>query len=531
MSADGEMGLSDFASAPTPEELAAFPRNDLGNAQRLVRMVGGRWLEDGTADHTDAVLLYLRKRGWIAFNGVFWDLEAGEEMARRWAHRVAAALRSQFKAAVEEEKVPAAQWMEFVTRSGNSGSTTAMLNQAASYLTVDLEDFDRDPLAVNVLNGTLKFDRDGGHWGPKLTPHAARDRITRLADVAYDRSAGRPNFDRLLKFAQPGEAMQLYLQALMGYCVTGSTKEQLFVILQGKGGDGKSTLMNGIRATIGTYSAGAAVETFLDTGLRRSNEASPDLARLAGDTRLVSTGEPPRGSKLATAAIKTWTGEGTVQARELRQSFFEFVPKGKVVLECNQRPAINDTDDGIWRRMHIVLFRRQVKKEDMDKTLPEKLKGEKAGILNWLLEGIALWLEEGLTTPAEVDEALEDYRRGSNPFAQWMQECIELKAEAIEGAGALYKSYKDWCADNGHERPMTQTTFGRALGDLQILLAPKDGKGLVRRKGARLLADWERAQGAGTSPGGPVASGARDAPPADDPRFEEGLGDYDYDNR
>lgn len=529
MSADGGYGggLGGFSSAPTPEELALFPRNDLGNAQRLVRMVGGTWQDNGEADHRDAVLLYLRKRGWIAFNGRFWDLEAGEEQARRWAHRVAAALRSQASAAHELTAVPLAVWMDFVTKSGNSGSTSAMLAQASSYLTVDLDDFDRDPLAINVANGTLKFSRDSGSWGETLHPHAARDRMTRLADVAYDPRALRPEFDRLLKFSQPTEEMQAYLQALFGYCVTGHTREQLFVILQGKGGDGKSTLVNAVRAAMGTYTAGAAIETYLDTGLRRSNEASPDLARLAGDTRMVCTGEPPRGAKLATAAIKTWTGEGSVQARELRQGIFEFSPKGKVILECNQRPAINDTDDGIWRRMRIVLFRKQVKKEDMDKNLPEKLKGEKAGILNWLLGGIVLWLEDGLPSPPDVEAALEDYRRGSNPFAQWMQDRLIIDPEAKELSTAFYSNYKAWCETNGHERPMTQTTFGRALGDLQILLAGKDGKGRVQRRGARLRPDWDNGADTGESPGGQVASGAR----GDEPGLE-GLADgYDYDAR
>lgn len=530
MSADGGgSGLGGFSSAPSADELAAFPRNDLGNAQRLVRMVGGRWLDDGTADHTDAVLLYLRNRGWIAYNGRFWDLKAGEDMARRMAHRVAAALGSQTVAACEHHRIPAALWLEFVTRSGNSGSTSAMLNQAASYLTVDLEDFDRDPLAVNVANGTLKFDRKDGAWGPSLHPHVARDRITRMAETAYDKGAKRPLFDGLLKFSQPSEEMRDFLQALLGYCVTGSTREQLFVILQGKGGDGKSTMMNAIRAAIGTYSAGASIETFLDTGLRRANEASPDLARLAGDTRLVSTGEPPRGSKLATAAIKTWTGEGTVQARELRQSFFEFTPKGKVVMECNQRPAINDTDDGIWRRMRIVLFERQVPKADMDKGLPEKLKGERAGILNWLLDGIGMWLENGLKSPAAVDEALEDYRRGSNPFADWLHERVVFDPESVVPAGIFFRSYKDYCEANGVERPMSQTTFGKALGDHQILLAGKDSKGNKRRRGARIRPDHEfMGSDEGASPGGSVASGARGGPPLDDPRFADIGPDDEY---
>lgn len=483
MSADGGF----FASTPSPGELARFPRNDLGNARRLLRMVGGEIGEDGRVDASGAVLLYLRKRGWIAYQNGRWDLEAGEEEARRWTHRVAEGLFGQAAEAQAATGCSAKDWYSFVEKSGSSGSSAAMLAQAVSYLSVDLNAFDKDPLALNTRGGTLKFRRDGdGRWGVKLHPHDASDRITRMCGAAWDPDASAARFEDLVAFCQPRPDMRAYLQALLGYVATGSTKEQLFVILQGKGGDGKSTLVNAVREALGDYSVGAMVETFLDTGIRRSSEASPDLARLAGDTRMICTAEPPRGSKLASSAIKSFTGGGTVQARELRQGIFEFQPIGKVVLECNGRPQINDADDGIWRRVRILMFENQVAREDMDKDLPETLKGESAGILRWLVQGVLMWLETGLKTPEPVEAALEDYRRGSNPFAQWLADKVIIDKDAKARSSDLYQSYKDYCEAEGHERPMTQTTFGRALGDMQIILAGKDGQGKKQRRGARL---------------------------------------------
>lgn len=493
-----------FPGAPSPEELLRFPWNDLGNSQRLIRLVGGRFDDDGLVDHRAARLLYLRNRGWIAFNGRHWDLAAGEEIARRWTHKVAGGLHAQSEAMREErddrgkpvwDKLPKA-WLDFVNRTGSSGSSGAMLAQAASYLTVDLDDFDRDPLALNVANGTVKFRRGEGGWKVAFSPvHDPGDRMTRICGAKWEPKAACPQFDRFLSWCQPQAEMAAYLQSLAGYMATGLTKEQLFIILQGKGGDGKSTLVNALRHVLHTYAVTAAVETFLDTGMKRSGEASPDIARLAGDTRLICTAEPPRGSKLATGAIKSFTGGGTIVARELRQGIFEFEPTGKVVIECNGRPAINDTDDGIWRRIRILLFERQLKEHEIDKDLPAKLEAEASGILNWLIAGVISYLQHGLPTPEKVRGAIEDYRRGSNPFAQWWADRVILEPEAVELAGDLYRNYKDWCEANGHERPMTQTTFGRALGDMQILLCGKDSTGRVRRKGAKLRADYDHGAG------------------------------------
>lgn len=522
MSADRSF---DFAPAPSPEDLARFPLNDLGNAMRLIRLVGGVIDDLGDVNHRCATLLYLRRRGWIAFNGRHWDLEAGEDLARRRAHQVAQGLIAQ---GAFVQGVTPKGWMEFVQRSGSSGASAAMLAQAAAYLTVDLDAFDNQPLTLNLRNGTLKFSSERkGHAAVEFQPiHDPADRLTRMAAVDYDPKAAAPLFEAHVAFCQPVAAMQVYLRALFGYVFTGSVKEQLFVILQGKGGDGKSTLVNVLKAVGGSYAFGASVETFLDTGLRRSSEASPDIARLAGDTRMISTAEPPGGAKLASASIKAFTGGGSIVARELRQGIFEFQPIGKVVLECNRRPVINDTDDGIWRRIRIVLFRRQIKPEEMDLDLPDKLLKEKAGILNWIVAGILDWLAHGLATPIEVAEAIEDYRRGANPFAEWMADRVVLEPDALILASELYADYKAWCDANGHERPMTQTTFGKALGDLQVLRAGKDGSGKLRRKGARLRPQWDHGDTPLASPGGPSPAAA-DTPDADawpaDPDSWEGA--------
>ena len=391
-----------------------------------------------------------------------------------------------------------ATWAKFVTTSGDAGKASAMLVQASSYLGASLEDFDRDPLALNVRNGVLRFHRRGpGRSSPHVEfepRHDPADRMTRICNADYDPDADRPHFDALLETSQPRADMRAYLAKVFGYCSTGTTKEQIFVILQGKGGDGKSTLVNAVRAVLGLYAVTAGVETVLDTGLRKSAEASPDIARLAGDTRLVCTAEPPGGAKLASSAIKAFSGGGAVSARELRQGIFEFEPTCKIVMECNRRPVINDTDDGIWRRTRVILFKRQVPEAERDLELPEKLRLEKSGILNWLVGGVLDWLANGLDIPEPVAQAIEDYRRGSNPFAEWLNDRVIIEPEARVLASEFYGDYKAWCDDNGHERPMGQTSFGRALGDLQILKDGKNGAGKVMRKGARLRTMADRVE-------------------------------------
>ena len=486
MSADG--GSYSFGSAPSPEELAQFELNDFGNAMRLARMVGAEINPDGTVDTAGATLLYVRELGsWIGWNDKHWDLKLGGRLAQRMAHRVAQTLIAQqpFLAA----RIPKADkeiW-SFIRASGNAGKASSMLEIAESYLQVDLDEFDKDPLALTVQNGTLKFRRAPGDGCiVSFGPHDPIDRITRMARVVYDPDAAAPVWEASLRQWQPLPEMQGYLQRLSGYVATGHIHEQVFVILQGKGRDGKSTFVGALRELLGDYAGVSDVKTFLDIGQRGGNDASPDLARLAGDCRLVSVAEPPRGAKLAEAMIKSFTGGAPILARFLRRDPFDFLPKPKVIMECNSRPVIRGDDEGIWRRVRLIMFEHQVGPDKVDKSLAAKIRLEYSGVLNWIIGGIGDWMSEGLREPDRVAATMDDYRKGASPFGEWFLERLELVEDAKTPAKHLYSDYKEWCEAAGIERPISQTAFGNALADRQVIRCGKDRQGNVLRMGARL---------------------------------------------
>lgn len=517
MSADGYA----YSSTPSPEELAAFELNDYGNAMRLIRLVGGTVLADGGVELEAATLLYLREIGWIGWNGRHWDLKLGQRLAERTAHKVAGGLVAQVRVWIADGK-PAKECTSFARSSGNAGAISAMLKVAESYLQVDLDAFDADPLALTVRNGTLRFRREpGGGMTTEFRDHDPRDRITRMAPVDYVRGAGCPVWDAKLAFWQPDPAMAGYLQRLAGYGFTGHTHEQVFVIHQGKGRDGKSTFMNLLRELAGDYGDVADVRTFLDTGMRGGGEASPDLARLAGDCRLLSVAEPPRGAKLNEAMIKSFTGGAPIVARRLRQDLFSFTPKPKVFMEANSRPVIRGDDEGIWRRIRLVLWEHQLSRDQVDPGLPAKLKAEASGILNWVITGIGDWLEDGLAEPERVAAAMDDYRKGSSPFGEWFVERVELVEGVKTPAAHFYSDWKTWAEAQGIEKPMSQRAFGDALADRQIIRCGKDARGNVLRMGARLRPRSGPLEGLGA--GGPMGGSPFDeGAPLDD--FPEGYG-------
>lgn len=512
-----------FAAAPTPEDLAAWPLNDLGNAMRLILLAGGRIEADGEIDSSSSRLLYLLGSGWVGFNGRFWDRKFGEELARRLAHQVAGRVRDLYQVLVVERDVPAKEFWKFANECGSAGKTSAMLRQAQSYLMVEIDAFDRDPLAINCLNGTLKIQwrpkaAEGEKFGVELMPHDPADRITRCAEVEYDRTATAPLFRATLAASLPDEAERGAFGRMMGYAATGFIHEQAFFFNQGPGQDGKSTLLDACRETLGSYGVAVRPETFLEAGPQGGGGPQPELMALAGDTRMAIVSEPKRGAKLNEGLLKAWTSGSPISARDLHAKPINFRPVTKLIWEMNSFVVAKGDDDGIWRRIKPVLFRKKVPDDRVDRLLPEKLRGEKAGILNWLVACVGEWLELGLDWPESLRDVVDDYRRSSSPFGDWLSErCVW--GEAAEGertlSGALYADYKSWCEEQGNDRPMSVRAFGDALRDRQVRMVGKDGsgkklRGPIRLKTALEIADDIRAANAGlddaymdaTGPGG-----------------------------
>lgn len=470
------------SAAPTAEELASFEMNDLGNARRLIRLAGGQWPDKfGDPDVSDVRLLYLKGYGWVGYNGRYWDRERGDEIARRLAHQVAVSLQSR---AVSDQFVMQrtksdTKIIEFAEKTGQAGASSAMLKQAESYLAVSIDAFDQHKLAINCANGTLWLTDSDGNFRPKLKSHQPRDRITRCTDLVYDKDAPCPEFLGALNDALPEDDKRECFQRVMGYSSTGCTHEQAIFFLQGLGQDGKSTLMNSCRFTLGSYGGVGDVKTFLDIGQQTASSASPDIAKLAGDTRLAQLSEPPRDARLDEGLVKAWTGGDPVQARELREKPFVFEPIAKLFIICNALPVTKGNDEGIWRRYIPFEFTHQVPDHKMDRQLLNRIKAhELPGILNWLVEGVGKWLDQGINPPDCVLKVRRAYRAQSSPFIEWLNErCVHGPAAIGEAtsATALHNDFKSWSEDQGHEKIMTMTGFGRALGDRQIWKSKRNG--------------------------------------------------------
>ncbi len=288
-----------------------------------------------------------------------------------------------------------------------------MSKRTGAMLAIEVDALDRDPMKINVLNGTLHVDKarhaDVGYV--VLRPHDPADYITRLAPVSYDPAAEAPLFDGFLDVIQPPVEVEVdgttelrrdaqrFLKSWFGYALTGATAEQKMVFFYGKGRNGKGVLVNIASWVAGTYADSIPIESFLDSGRARAGgQATPDIAGLPG-VRLLGTSEPKKGATLDEAFVKLFTGGDRIKARHLNKDYFAFTPQAKLTMQGNYRPKISGADEGIWGRIILVPFSVFIPPGSRDPGLYDKLKAEGSGILNRPLDGLRWWLEDGLVLP------------------------------------------------------------------------------------------------------------------------------------
>jgi putative DNA primase/helicase len=333
---------------------------------------------------------------------------------------------------------------------------------------------DPDPLLLNCLTGTIDLRT------AEVREHRREDLISKLIPIAYDPRAECPTFMRFIHQimghtnpeAEPtDETLQLveYLQIVFGCAATGKAEKVLF-IFYGEGNNGKTTLVEIIRAALGDREY--AGEVNIDSLMVRPKEAASnnainsDLADLRG-CRFVSSSEVEQGQKLSLSRVKYLTGLGQIKARRLGQDWITFKPTHKIFVDANHKPIISDPNDAIWNRVKCVPFEVRIPDDQIDTELPAKLRAELPGILRWIVEGAMRYLKEGLgEPPVIVRTATEGYRHESDELAEFLEDrCIvrpEDKSLWVRVA-ELWPAYSGWAESTGQKYPLTKNDFDERI--------------------------------------------------------------------
>lgn len=416
--------------------------SDEGNAQRLIQRRG-------------ADLRYVAEHAsWYIWAGDRWAKDEREKVVE-YARELPVEIFAE--AADTTDPKRADSLVKFAVKSLNVSRVLAVprLMRTDARITVAAEALDANPMLLNTPGGTV--DCSTG----ELMPHDRTDLITKTTGSIVSPTSDCPLWMGYLDLVFAGDMDIIrFVQKLCGYTLTGMTTEQVFVLMHGPQGTGKTTFMNTLFGVMGGYATNADASTFMVK--QRSGRATPEIARLQG-ARLISTSETEQGQRLAAALVKRFSGNTRITASNLYAPDFEFTPVGKIWVDTNHKPQIPQGDDAVWARLILVPFMVEIRHTARDrKGYAELMKHEWPGILRWMIDGCLAWQEEGLVRPKAVVDATKEYHEESDILGAFIRERCEVGPNLHEMATPLYMGWVDW-AKSKNEKVVAYKEFRQQM--------------------------------------------------------------------
>lgn len=388
-------------------------------------------------------LRYVKGVGWLHFDGARWTAEGAEIAVNRAVH----------EAARDAHLMSASSFTAGLNTRRGLDDVEAIARNLGT-VRVDARDLDRNPDWLHA-NGITWDLRTGNAWPTALDELNTKATNAEPADAC-------PSWLQFLTDAFPRDPeMPAYLKRLVGYGITGHTREQAFVLLHGRGANGKSTFIDALTHAFRAYTQHIPIEVLM-SGAQRSGEAPSPMLMLMRGARLVFTAESDRGGRLNESMVKLLTGGDEITARNLNSAPVTFRPQALIMMATNHMPTIQGTDDGIWRRIKLIEWRESFLGRE-DKGIADRLRAEAPGIVNWAIEGAAEWYETGLATPHRVTTSTQGYRADQDFLGEFVGEWVALDETSWLPNGEIKAAFDDFCAANGRDSVKNPSTLYAAM--------------------------------------------------------------------
>lgn len=421
------------------------------------------------------------------------DLRARYTLAKAWVDSLKPAvpddpgkdadpaLQAAHKAAQRDH----AAWM----RRRNHGPMTALLSslQSEPGIATRASDWDANPLVLLTPGGVVDL-RSGRLRATKRT-----DLLSQCTAVAPDRTCRPTRWLQFLDEITCGDHdLAEFLRRAIGMTLCGQKRDHVIMICNGIGANGKSQLIETLVEMLGDYGT-LAMPNLLSA---RTQDAHPTELMQLRAARLVYCDEV-KGNKLDESKIKRMTGARSMTARGMNQDPQTFAVTWTVWADCNARPTIAGTDEGIWRRVRLVPFRAHFPESSpkRDPHLAAKLRAEMPGILAWAIDAAADYLRDGLGRSTTVTAATQEYRNDQDVLHEFLELCTNrdnegdpdkrVKTSIIHSAVSVYMT--DYL---GYSHPWSKRKLSNELLKRGTFAAVKADRGQRYIAGLDLLPNW-----------------------------------------
>ena len=320
----------------------------------------------------------------------------------------------------------------------------------AAELQVSYEDLNQYPQSwINFQNG---------FYDPvtrQMIPHNPAYRATVQIPHNYDPDAQTEGqaLEAWLRFAIPdGDDREMLLE-YAGLCLTRDVRQQKFLILQGVGGSGKSTLIRLIERMIGSenianISLSELTQRFAAYGLMGK------LLNSCADLEVAALED--------TSVLKKLLGEDSLRVEPKGKDAISIRSMARLIFSTNELPTVkSERSNGFYRRLQVLEMNRQP--TTINAALFDELNGQINHFIRLCVEAVQRMYERGTLLESENSKtAVKQMRSDSDSVEAWLSEMTVKMQERKEERGRLFQSYTSYCYQSDRQA-LGQTAFYKAL--------------------------------------------------------------------
>ena len=330
-------------------------------------------------------------------------------------------------------------------RLRNAKPREHIMASAADDLVLSSTQFDADPHLFLAANGVVDLRTS------TIREASASDYLHKRSPVRYLPGAEHEKWTSILSVV--AEDTLPYLRVVMGQALTGFQPTDASVwFFHGNGSNGKSKIIDTVRACAGEYAANPSAGVLLKS---QSSGATDNLMVFKG-LRFAIYEELPDGKHLNAYVVKRLSGSQVMRAAQKYQAEEEFDIIATNFINTNFLPKVSEMDHGTWRRLKLIPLpytfvgsTEEIKEPHHrlgDPSLEDWVKHPEVqeAALAWMVAGASEWFQRGKkehAPTASMEEAKQRWVSTNDKIAMWWDELIEEEGNSFITTREAYASY------------------------------------------------------------------------------------------
>jgi len=252
-----------------------------------------------------------------------------------------------------------------------------------------LSEFIHPEHLINLKNGVLDMENN------ILLSKNPDYNFQNMLNITYNKDAKCSRWEEFIRGMFETDEDYIRTQKWFGYHLLRENKEQIMHGFVGDSGCGKGTMLHILTELLGKDNV--THFNLQEFNVRINSYALGMLYEKLANVTFDMSSAPIRDGTFE--IIKNLTSGDRINARNIREAPFVFIPRAKLTFACNKLPYVIDdiiNSEEFKRRMMITkVIKKQDFKKDTElyqKLLPELYNG---GIFNWMLEGRKKYFKDG----------------------------------------------------------------------------------------------------------------------------------------